>query len=132
MTGLDTNVLIRYLAQDDPLQAAQATNFIERRLNSRNPGFLSVVVMTEAVWVLDAAYRLSNQEIAHSLERILQTDFIEVENEQAVFSAMVALRDGNGSFADALIGALGERAGCSRTMTFDRQAARLPYFELLK
>ncbi|MGA9867899.1 MAG: hypothetical protein WBQ75_15855 [Acetobacteraceae bacterium] len=54
-----------------------------------------------------------------------------IEHEQDVFTAMIALREGCGSFADALIGALGARAGCSHTMTFDRDASRLPDFQRL-
>jgi predicted nucleic-acid-binding protein len=130
MIGLDTNILVRYLAQDDPVHSPKATEIMERRLTEEGPGFISVVAMVETVWVLDRAYGISDHEVAAAIERILQTDVLLVENEQEVFAAMVALRDGNGSFADALIAALGTRAGCARTLTFDRQALRLPGFEL--
>lgn len=130
MIGLDTNVLVRYIAQDDPAQSTKATQIIEWRLTKRNPGFISVVAMVETVWVLDRAYRLSQAEIAAAIERILQIDTLVVENEQEVFTAMVALKDGRGAFADALIGALGVKAGCSTTLTFDREASRLPGFGL--
>jgi predicted nucleic-acid-binding protein len=72
-----------------------------------------------------------DHEIAAAIERILQVDVLLVENEQEVFIAMIALKEGQGSFADALIGALGARAGCSRTMSFDRNALRLSGFEAL-
>jgi predicted nucleic-acid-binding protein len=130
MIGLDTNILVRYLAQDEPVQSRKATEVIERRLTEDNPGFISVVAMVETVWVLDRAYGLSADEIAAAVERILQTDVLVVENEQEVFTASVALRQGMSSFSDALIGALGARAGCSRTLTFDRKALRLAGFEL--
>jgi predicted nucleic-acid-binding protein len=71
-----------------------------------------------------------DHEIATAIERILQTDVFLVENEQEVFAAMIALKDGSGSFADALIAALGTKAGCACTLTFDRKALRLPGFEL--
>jgi predicted nucleic-acid-binding protein len=129
--GLDTNILVRYLAQDDPVQSPKATELIERRLTGDDPGFVSVVTMVETVWVLDRAYGLADDEIAAAVERTLQADILVVENEQEVFSAMIALRAGRGSFADALIGALGARAGCSRTLSFDRKASRLPGFELV-
>lgn len=131
MIGLDTNVLVRYLTQDDPEQSAKATDLIERRLTTENPGFLSVVAMTETAWVLERAYGVTDRALAATIERVLQADMFVVENEQEVFVAMSALKDGHGSFADALIGALGARVGCSRTMTFDRKAARLPGFALL-
>jgi predicted nucleic-acid-binding protein len=95
-----------------------------------DPGFVSVVAIAERVWILDRVYGLSDHEVAAAIERTLQTDVLLVENEQEVFASMVALRDGNGSFADALIAALGAKAGCVHTLTFDRKALRLPGFEL--
>ena len=130
MIGLDTNVIVRYLAQDDPAQSARATEIIEHRLSGENPGFVSVVAMVETVWVLDRAYGLSDEDIVAAIEGTLQADVLVVESEQEVFAAMIALEEGRGSFADALIGALGAKAGCSATLTFDRKALRLPEFEL--
>lgn len=130
MIGLDTNILVRYLAQDDAVQSPKAREVIEGRLTEENPGFVSVVAMVETVWVLDRAYGLAAHEIAAAVERMLQTDVLVVENEQEVFTAMIALKEGHGSFADALIAALGARAGCVRTLTFDQKALRLPGFEL--
>ena len=130
MIGLDTNILVRYLAQDDPVQSPKATEIIEERLTKSDPGFISILAMAETVWVLERVYRLSNVDIATAIERMLQVDVLVVESEQEVFAAMIALREGYGSFADALIGALGAKAGCTSTLTFDRKAARLPEFEL--
>ena len=130
MIGLDTNILVRYLVQDDPEQSARATEILERRLTEKNPGFVSVVAMVETVRVLDRAYFLTAQEIATAIERLLQVDVLAIENEQEVFTAMVALKQERGSFADALIAELGARVGCSRTLTFDRKATRLRSFEL--
>jgi predicted nucleic-acid-binding protein len=131
MIGLDTNVLIRYLTQDDPVQSAKATEVIERRLTAKNPGFVSVVAMVETVWILDRAYSLTAQEISTVVERLLQIEVLAIENEQEVFTAMVALKQGRGSFSDALIAEFGVRAGCSRTLTFDQKALRLPGFEIV-
>jgi predicted nucleic-acid-binding protein len=126
MIGLDTNVLVRYLTQDDPIQSPKAREIIERRLTEENPGFVSVVAMVETAWVLDRVYDLGANEIAAAIERMLRADVLVVENEQEVFTAMVALKHGHGSFADALIAELGTRAGCSSTLTFDHKALRLP------
>lgn len=131
MIGLDTNILIRYLTQDDRVQAAKATEILERRLTPKKPGFVSVVAMVETVWVLDRAYELTAQEIAAGVERLLQVEVLAIENEQEVFTAMIALKQGRGSFADALIAELGARAGCTRTLTFDQKAAWHPGFELV-
>jgi len=130
MIGLDSNLLIRYLTQDDPVQSAKAREILERRLTPKDPGFVSVVAMVETVWVLDRAYGLRAQEIATTVERLLQVKVLAIQNEQEVFTAMVALK-GRGSFADALIAELGARAGCTRTLTFDQKALRLPGFELV-
>ena len=130
MIGLDTNIIVRYLAQDDPAQSPVATDIMEFRLTPENPGFISIVAMVETVWVLDRAYGLTPQQIAAAVEHMLQADTLVIEYEQEVFAATVALKTGSGSFADALIGALGARAGCPRTLTFDKAALRLPGFEL--
>lgn len=131
MIGLDTKVLVRYLAQDDAVQSAKATQVIEHQLSEERPGFVSLVTMVETVWVLARVYGLSNHEIAAAVERILQADMLLVQNEQEAFTAMIAMKSGTGSFADALIGALGEWAGCAATLTFDRKAKRLRQFQVL-
>ena len=131
MIGLDTNILIRYLTQDDPVQSAKATAILEHRLTPKNPGFVSIVAILETVWVLDRAYGLTAQEIATAVECLLQVEVLAIENEQQVFSALVALKQGRGTFADALIAELGARAGCTGTLTFDQKALRLPGFELV-
>jgi predicted nucleic-acid-binding protein len=130
MIGLDTNILVRYLTQDDPIQSVKARDVIERQLTDENPGFVSIVAMVETVLVLERAYEVTTQEIVGAVERILQTNVLVVEDEQEVFTALIALKKGQGSFADAVIAALGARRGCSRTLTFDRKALRLPGFEL--
>lgn len=125
MIGLDTNVLVRYLAQDDPVQSRIATEVIEQRLTEENPGYVSTVVITETAWVLERAYDLGDVEIAACIERLLQTDVLVVESEQEVFTAMIFLREGRGSFTDCLILTLAKKAGCSTILTFDRKALRL-------
>jgi predicted nucleic-acid-binding protein len=128
MIGLDTNILVRYLVQDDPVQSPKATELIEGRLTPDNPGFVSIVAMVETIWVLDRSYGFAAQEIAAALEVILEAETLAVENEQQVFYAMISLKQGRGEFADAIIDALGNKAGCSHTFTFDRKALRLPEF----
>ena len=71
MIGIDTNVLVRYLAQDDPVQSAIASEFIEKRLTARDPGFVSVVAMTETVRVLTRAYCLEDKVVAAVIKRVL-------------------------------------------------------------
>ena len=119
------------LTQDDLPQSRKATEIVERELTAESPGFVSIVARVETAWVLDRAYGLEAVEVAAAIERILQADLIVVENEQEVFTAMIALKTGQGSFADAVIDALGAKAGCSHAVTFDRKALRLPGFRLV-
>jgi predicted nucleic-acid-binding protein len=131
MIGLDTNVLLRYLAQDDPAHSRRATEIVERRLTVQEPGFVSLVSILEVVWVLKSLFKRSRQQIADDIEMLLAADTIEVQNEQEVYTAVVSLRNGIGTFEDALIGALGVWRGCSATLTFDEDAAkRLHGFQL--
>ena len=124
MIGLDTNALLRFLVEDDPVQSPRATEIIKRWLSEEQPGFVSLVTILEVVWVLKSLYKRSRQEIANDVEMILAADTLEVQNEQQVYHAVVALRNGTGTFEDALIGALGIWRGCSATLTFDEKAAQ--------
>ena len=131
MIGLDTNVLLRYLAQDDGTHSPRATEIVERHLTEQEPGFVSLVSVLEVVWVLKSLFKRSRQQIANDIEMLLAADTLEVQNEQEVYYAVVALRNGIGTFEDALIGALGVWRGCSATLTFDEDAAkRLHGFQL--
>ena len=130
MIGLDTNIIVRYLVQDDPVQSPRANDITERRLTAAEPGFVRAVVMAEIVWVRGRRYRFAAQNVAAAVERMLSASTLVVEREREVPAAMIALRDGRGAFADAFIGALAASAGCTHTLTFDRKAARLPGFAL--
>ena len=131
MTGLDTNVILRYLLQDDPRQARSANKIFEQVLSEESPGFVSLVSVLEIVWVLRSLLKQTPAEIATHLEHLLAADALEVQNEQQVFEALYALRRGTGQFEDALIGALNAWAGCPHTLTFDKKALRMPYFQLI-
>lgn len=130
MIGLDTNILVRYLTQDDPVQSRRAAEIVEQTLAEDNPGFISLVTIAETAWVLERTYHLSSQKIARAIEMMLQADSLLIQNEKEVFTAMVALKTGQGGFADALIAALGQWAGCASTLTFDRRASRIDGFQL--
>src|SRR5262245_30097055 len=98
MIGLDTNLLVRYFNQDDPAQSAIATEVLENRLTQQDPGFISIVALAEAVWVLDRAYGLGTDALVNVIERLLAAETLVIENEPEVYSAMTALRDGRGRF----------------------------------
>lgn len=130
MTGLDTNLVLRYLLQDDPAQSRLANEIVNLRLSENNPGFLNLATVLELVCVLRSLLKQTPRRIADHVQGLLTADAFVVQNEQQVFEAAVALRRGTGEFEDALIGALNAWAGCSHTYTFDKKAARLPHFQL--
>ena len=131
MTGLDTNVLVRYLAQDDAAQSARATRLIEQELSEREPGFIGLVVLIETCWVLRRLYGATATELRDTVRDLLGTRQLVIEQRAVVARALARLGEGAGDMADALIAEGAAEAGCSRTVTFDRQGGRLA-MELLK
>ena len=132
MIGLDTNVVVRYLVQDDPAQALAATKLIERGLDSDNPGLITAVTLCEIVWVLAECYQADRARIASVIEGLLASRQVVVEQAEVVWQALRDWRDATADFSDALIGRWVTALGGSKTVTFDRAAAKLPQFELLK
>ena len=123
MTGLDTNVLVRYVMQDEPRQAALATRLVES-LTPETPGFLALVVVVELAWVLSSAYGLSRAQVVQALEALLSSKEMIIERADLVWQALRRHRLGTADFADCLIERAAAAAGCGRTMTFDRAAAK--------
>lgn len=121
MKGLDTNVLVRYLTQDDPGQSRRANALIERTLVKGERCYISVIVLCELVWVLRGAYQLDRETVATSLERMLQVSQFSIEDKDLVRAALEDYRRGPGDFSDYLIGRRNQRAGCHDTATFDRK-----------
>lgn len=123
MTGLDTNVLVRYIMQDDAAQSPLATRLIES-LTADEPGFIPLVAVIELVWVLSSSYELARSQVVSALEILLQTQEIRVENAEVVWRAVRLYRESTGDFADCLIERSAAAAACTCTMTFDRGAAK--------
>ena len=130
MIGLDTNVLVRHLTQDQPEQARLASTLLAESCSLAEPGYINRVVICEVVWVLERAYRYERAAIAGCIETILRTADLRVENEKAVWSALFRYQGGY-DFADALIGETNAMAGVDETWTFDKRAARLGAFHLV-
>ena len=132
MIGVDTNILVRYLTQDDPVQSMRAIRIMEQLFTEERPGFVSLVAMVETAWVLQWSYGQTAGQIADTVEKLLRANTLLIQNAPQVFTAMAACRAGTASFSDALIASVGEWAGCSETLTFDRKAARLKGFVLAR
>ena len=123
MIGLDTNVLVRYIMQDDARQAAKANKLMES-LTAREPGFIALVSVVELVWVLSSAYDLKRSRIVQALDLMLRSTQLVVDQADQVLRALRAYDAGKADFADCLIERTAAAAGCVRTMTFDVAAAK--------
>ncbi|MBI2319974.1 MAG: type II toxin-antitoxin system VapC family toxin [Betaproteobacteria bacterium] len=132
MIGLDTNVIVRYLVQDDPAQAPLATRFIERTLSSDNPGFITSITLCEIAWVLAECYSADRKRIRDVLEGLLSSKQILVERSELAWKALRDWDASGADFSDALVGHTVAVHGGAKTVTFDRAAAKLPGFELLR
>ncbi len=123
MIGLDTNVLVRYIMQDDARQSALATRLVES-LSAESPGFVALVSIVELGWVLSSAYELDRPQLIQAFEALLRTKEIVVDRAETVWKALRVFQTTTGDFADCLIERTASAAGCERTMTFDRGAVR--------
>ena len=130
MTGLDTNVLTRFFLQDDPLQSPKADRIIDS-LSLNEPGWVGVATILELVWVLSSQKRADRKGITHIMSQLLTREEIVIEQASIIQSAVHLYRHGHADFADCLIASSAKAAGCSRTVTFDRRAARDASMELI-
>jgi predicted nucleic-acid-binding protein len=123
VTGLDTNVLVRYVMQDDPRQSPRATRLIES-LSADAPGYVPVVVLVELSWVLSGSYGLDRSQVASVLGTLLRSKELVLDRAELVAQALKRYSADGADFADALIERLAAAAGCSVTMTFDAGAVK--------
>ncbi|MBC7683180.1 MAG: type II toxin-antitoxin system VapC family toxin [Ferruginibacter sp.] len=123
MIGLDTNVLVRYIMQDHPLQSPKASALIDA-LDGAETGFITLVSVVELVWVLSFSYGLSRTQVAAALDAMVRTKQFKIEAADQVVRALRVFKAGKADFADCLIERSAAQAGCLCTMTFDAGAAK--------
>ena len=123
MIGLDTNVLVRYVTQDDPVQSAKASELIES-LTTASPGFVSLVSILELVWVLQSCYQSAKSDVVMVLETLLRTRELTVEHAEIIWQALRKFVANKADFADCLIERCAHAAGCEYTATFDPNAIK--------
>ena len=131
MNGLDTNVLARYLTEDEPVQSKRAADWIGTITARGERCFISAIVLCELAWVLRSAYRVSQGDLILTLDRILGTTQFIVGDKDIVRRALDQYRAGRADFADYVIGALHQDAGCRKTVTFDRRLRGHQAFQVL-
>jgi predicted nucleic-acid-binding protein len=129
--GVDTNVIVRYLTQDDLAQARKANGMIEGTLAKGGSCYVSVVVLCEIAWVLRGAYGFGKSAVQLALDRILDTSGFLVEDRDLVRDALEEFRRGRGDFADYVMGVRNRSAGCATTVTFDRTLKGSELFSVL-
>jgi predicted nucleic-acid-binding protein len=130
LTGIDTNVLARYILQDDEAQAARATAFMES-CSAETPGFVSHLVLTELTWLLRHGYGYPKQAVLETLELLLTTDELRFEEPALAWAAYHDFRTGNADFSDCLLAQRHHHEGCDVTVTFDRKASKHALFRVL-
>jgi predicted nucleic-acid-binding protein len=129
-TGLDTNVLVRFLIQDDPEQGRAAQDLMAT-FTKESVGFVCREVLIELVWVLERAYDLQRADIARALDGLLEARELVIEVPDRVAIALDRYRKGGPGFADQMIALAGQGTECQVTVTFDRKASGLPGMLLL-
>jgi predicted nucleic-acid-binding protein len=131
MTGLDTDVLVRYLTQDDLAQARKANSLIDGAVGRGERLHLDVVVLCELVWVLRGAYGFGKPTITEAVGKILDAAWFSVEDRDLLRDALEAYRVGQGDFADYALGLRNRKGGCRATATFDRALKKSELFTVL-
>lgn len=132
MKSLDTNVIIRFLVNDDKKQGDIVRSFFEKAEAAGNSYYVSIPVLLEVLWILDSVYDYSRDEIINAVESLSSMPVIIFEKADVVQEFIDAGRKARLDLSDILIGVAAKNAGCDSTLTFDLKAAKSDLFELLK
>ena len=119
MIALDTNVLIRFIVEDDLEQSKRVRAFVESLGREDTRGFVSTMVVCEIVWVLESCYRFRRMEITSTLRSLLRARELLFESPDLVARSVDQYKNGKGDVADYLIDEVGRSQGCTATATFD-------------
>ena len=123
MIALDTNVLVRYIVQDDKPQAKKATQAIEA-LTADDPAFISCIVLCEINWVLKSAYKISKEDCIGALRSILSVAVFDVERFDVCSKALTLYEAGAADFSDYVIQQIARQEGYNTVLSFDKQAQK--------
>jgi len=126
--GLDTNTLVRFLVRDDEVQHRQVVAALRRGSEAGESFFVGEVVLAEVAWVLTSRYRCRRGEIAFVVRQLIEAEELVFESTERVIRALRSFQHGKGGFADYLIAARAQDAGCADILTFDRALLVEPGF----
>lgn len=130
MIGIDTNILVRYLTQDDTAQAQIVEQIFNKYASSSNSIFINNIVICELIWVLERGYKYNREDISSVIKQILLTEEFAFENNELLWIALSCYSINKLDFSDALIGEINKKHGCTKTFTFDQVAIKAPSFIL--
>lgn len=131
MTGIDTNILLRFFLKDDKDQLIKARHFLANECTRENPGYVSTIVLCEMILTIKIGLKRDRSFCADLIQSLLDIEHIVVEDHDLVRLALKDYRSSKAGFADCLMGRRNARAGCHHTITFDKAASKLASFELL-
>ncbi|NQU05507.1 MAG: type II toxin-antitoxin system VapC family toxin [Calditrichaeota bacterium] len=120
MIALDSNVLLRFLIEDDADQTARAAELIRKTIVGNDVIYVSDIVLCEIVWVLKRLYRKSKPEIIKIIRLILLAEGLVFNSTEAIWKALDAYEHGRGDFADYIIREQARDAGSEVVATFDK------------
>ncbi len=120
MKALDTNVIVRFLINDDKTQGRKARVLFENAERTGERYRIGTPVLLETIWVLSAVYDLAREDVLHALELLTQIPILEFESYETVLELVRLGATTNADLPDLLIGLSGRAAGCESTLTFDK------------
>lgn len=130
LVGIDTNVLARYILQDDEKQAKTASDFLES-LHPGYQGYITKTVLVELVWLFAQGYKLPRNTIANVITEILTTNTLQIESANQVSQALAQYQQTTADFSDLLIATTAKNKGCEQTVIFDKKASKHANMTLL-
>ena len=126
MLAVDTNVLVRLLARDDPKQAKAADQFIAKG------AWVSHLVLAETLWILQTVYSRTAKQLATALHLLLAHESLVLQDADTVKAALAQfqLKPALG-FSDCLVLEIARKAGHLPLGTFDKALGKLAYTQKL-
>lgn len=132
MKAIDTNILVRFLVRDDEKQAKLVYRRLKDAEGKKEVLLVPLFVVLETIWVLESIYDVSRAEILDSLDELLLMPVLNFETPEVIQRLIVSARETTLDLSDLLIAHSARRLGCDSVITFDKRAAKLDFFEILK
>lgn len=129
MKALDTNILVRFLTNDDERQAKKVYTLFKQAEQDKASLFVPQLVVLEMIWVLESAYRISRSHVLDAVSDLLLMPILKFENQHAIQQFYQAAQENTHDLSDLLIAYTAKVNNCEVVLTFDKKAAKLDMFE---